>query len=205
MNPLDTLLIRELFRMSPYLMSTISVVLFFFLHDTELLFFAIGVYGCEISNHVLKHFIRSIAPSTEWFNGYIERPTGAVDCSCIIDTAATTASTPLGMPSGHCQASGFMVGYMWARVRWHQKQRPSTSNDLFHLLLTIIGGTLVLTMMAISRIGQESWLFNIPLPLPRIIVADINGCHTVSQTIVGTVVGLIMGMFWHHMFVVDQK
>ena len=175
MNPLDTLLIRELFRMSPYLMSTISVVLFFFLHDTELLFFATGSYGCGIFNYMLKKFLRAILPSTSWINGHIERPTGAIDCSCVIDTTATTASTPLGMPSGHCQTCGFLVGYMWARTQWRQKQRPPMPNDTMYNALTVIGGATFLAIMAISRLGQDSWLFNGPLPLPSVALMDFLG------------------------------
>lgn len=205
MNPLDTSLIRELFRMSPYLMSTISVVLFFFLHDTELLFFAIGAYSCGIVNYMLKQFLRAILPSTEWINGHIERPTGAVDCSCIIDTTATAASTPLGMPSGHCQSCGFLVGYLWSRMQWRQQQRPPMPNDTMYTILTVLGGATFLTIMAISRLGQFSWLFNGPLPLPRAIVADKNGCHTVSQTVIGSIVGLALGMFWQYMFVIDRQ
>ena len=224
MNPLDVSLIRELFRITPYLFSTVAVVLFFFIHDTELLFFSIGSFCSGGFNGVLKHFIRSIVPSSPWLNSIINRPPGAVDCSCIIDTNARAASTPLGMPSGHCQSMGFFVGYMWSRVRYQaslydsdastastaganldpsNSPQFSPTHTLAHPTLTAVGGIILMAVMAISRLGKDSWLF-VGNYLPRGIVADSNGCHTLSQTVLGTLLGLVLGSFWHYMFVVDR-
>ena len=221
MNPLDISLLRELFRITPYLFSVIAVVLFFFFHDTELLFFSIGSFCNGAFNGVLKHFIRAIFPSVSWINAIIERPPGAINCSCIIDPTAKAASTPLGMPSGHCQSMGFFVGYLWSRF-YHMSQKVDPANasadastnantsasmdsqpSLTYTLLIGVFGIVLMFIMAISRLGKDSWLFAVKY-LPRDIVADSNGCHTLSQTIVGTLVGLALGGFWHYMDIIDR-
>jgi len=98
--------------------------------------------------------------------GRFKRPIGAINTGCfyISDTNYTTTS---GMPSGHCMLISFTCIYIYYFISEYYTFSKNQKFCLFILML------LITIYMAYTRI--------------------LMNCHTIQQTIIGTVLGIILG------------
>ena len=164
---------NELLRMSPCIYFIISIILGLILQNSNLLFFAIGLFINEKLNTILKTFFFSFKS----LRHITSRPIGAIQCSCLYNAKATIPSTYMGMPSGHCQAGGFVLGFWWNHIK--------SSNDNIILQNGKLWAVLLFLCLIVSRLENN------------ILSADMNGCHTILQTFVGSIVGLFLGYLWN--------
>lgn len=165
MNTIE--MFKEFFRFAPCLYASISLILWSITQKIDFLFFFFLSIGNNIFNHLLKKFLYQFT-SIRYIT---ERPLKATHCQCVYNEFDTQASTPMGMPSGHCQSAGFTIGYWWDNIP--NKGKPWA---LFILFLTVV-----------SRLENHA------VPVFSYLAADPHGCHTWSQTITGSVIGLLLG------------
>lgn len=173
--------IIELCRMAPIMIIFIPFVIAGLSQDTTWFLLGLG----SIMNFICIGVLKLICGSLLKDYSFIYRPEGAIQCSDFINCGATKPSTTIGMPSGHSQSIGFLVGYMVYRNLYLNKENLSiiqringNKGSLF------ICGLLLFTVMY-SRLGNN------------ILSADIAGCHTFLQTVIGATLGLIIGFNYH--------
>jgi len=98
-----------------------------------------------------------------------KRPGGAKDCRNYVTCNEKTDS--YGMPSGHAQTMGLTLSF-WLLYIWNNKQIKSK--------VVRILGSLFIVATCVSVIYS------------RILL----GCHSVFQTITGTIIGLLLGILF---------
>ena len=128
-------------------------------------------------NYVLKHDISK--PIFSLFQDYIpllgrgSRPDGAVDCGYFTNCPNQKAKS-FGFPSGHSQFAGINAGFLIREIISKKSKNKSFSglgrSDKISVLLIFM----TIPIMMYSRIY-------------------IEGCHTVEQTIFGSIIGYFIG------------
>ena len=125
-------------------------------------------------NHTLKNIIAK--PIFYYFNDYIPilgqgtRPFGAVNCTYFNPCPSINAASTFGFPSGHCQFAGMYSGFMISDIINKHKYTNYSIQDIISILIYI----LYVLVMIYSRV----WIY---------------GCHTLSQSICGSCIGLLVG------------
>jgi membrane-associated phospholipid phosphatase len=153
-----------------YIIST----LFFF--NKKFLFLASSIIINSYINYFLKHSIS--VPIFSKFNDIIpifgqgSRPIGAVDCG-YFDNCPGKVAKSFGFPSGHSQFAGLQVGFYIRDIIIKSKDKnllKLKNEEKFKIIFLFL---LMFTMMY-TRIYIEK-------------------CHTIEQTIFGSIIGLILG------------
>lgn len=103
-----------------------------------------------------------------------DRPPGAKNCDAIPTCDKHQADKGQGMPSGHSQTLGFLVGSL---SLWLLKYGSKNTKFLSVLIL-------------------------VALKLAVMIARVYSGCHTVSQVTVGSVIGLTLGCAWFYLVLI---
>lgn len=127
----------------------------FFTNDFIYVYFLITYILNNIVNHIIKTILK------------IPRPKGAKNCSSVI-TKNDILSKTYGMPSGHSQIIGFIIGF-WIFYIIDKYNQYSLKNKIGFLIILLL-----LIYICISRI--------------------LIGCHTINQVIVGYIIGLLFGI-----------
>ena len=110
--------------------------------------------------------------------GRFKRPEGASNCG-VFYIDKDNISTTSGMPSGHCILTAFTCIYLYHYITNKYDMNYNNSVLLFILLMIIV------IYMAYTRI-----LFN---------------CHTFEQTIIGTLMGIILGHYYYKSYDIYSK
>jgi len=172
-------IINELFRALPLLSSLIFGIIYFITNDIYMLYIFIGTYITSITTHLCKNLIFKyieIFLSYNNFNtiksilGSFERPINAKNCGNFYINE-TNYSTSKGMPSGHCILAGYISIYMYYYIINKYKIDKKKHN---YILLLCVSFTFY-TMY--TRV--------------------LFGCHTLEQTIIGGIIGMILGHYYY--------
>ena len=125
-------------------------------------------------NYTLKNtFAR---PIFYYFNDYIpilgqgSRPFGAMNCTYFNPCPNINAASTFGFPSGHCQFAGMYSGFMISDIINKHKYNKYSIQNIISILLY----TFYILVMIYSRV----WFYE---------------CHTLSQSICGSFIGLLVG------------
>ena len=110
--------------------------------------------------------------------GRFKRPEGATNCGVIYISENNYSSTS-GMPSGHCILTAFTSIYLYHYITNKYNMNYNNSVILFILLM------ITTIYMAYTRI-----LFN---------------CHTFQQTVIGTLMGIILGHYYYKSYKIYSK
>ena len=110
--------------------------------------------------------------------GRFKRPEGAANCG-VFYIDKDNISTTSGMPSGHCILTAFTCIYLYHYITNKYDMNYNNSVLLFILLMIIV------IYMAYTRV-----LFN---------------CHTLEQTIIGTLMGIILGHYYYKSYDIYSK
>ena len=102
------------------------------------------------------------------------RPKGARNCGSYI-TCSNKLSKSYGMPSGHSQSMGVILGF-WLCYMWYDELMKDDTKHNQHSKKYI--GSLLLLMICI-------WV-----PYSRVLL----GCHSVAQVITGFIIGVSIGI-----------
>jgi len=103
------------------------------------------------------------------------RPKGAKNCSGYVTFNKTSKS--FGMPSGHSESIGLFTSF-WLLYLWDKYKEENNIS-----ILNIIAIFLIL-------------LISLYVPYSRILI----GCHSVSQVIVGYIIGIILGTISYKLY-----
>ena len=173
--------IIELCRISPMMIIFIPFIIGGLSQDTIWLLMGVGSiinFGC---NGIFKLISKSLLKNYS----FIYRPDGAIQCSDYLKCGATEPATRLGMPSGHSQAIGFVVGFIIYRKLYRNQSNKTLIERVKGNKSTVVTCILLLFIIMYSRLGNN--LFS----------ADIVGCHTPLQTVVGATLGFMIGFNYH--------
>ena len=102
------------------------------------------------------------------------RPKGAKNCSGYV--TFNKVSKSFGMPSGHAESMGLFTSF-WLLYLWDNYKEDNLS---------------ILNVIAIFFL----LLVGLYVPYSRILV----GCHTLSQVIVGYIIGIIIGFISYELY-----
>ena len=151
----------------------IDTILFF---KKKSLFLAFSIIINSYINNFLKHTIS--VPIFAKFNDIIpifgkgSRPIGAVDCG-YFDNCPGKLAKSFGFPSGHSQFAGLLVGFYIKDIIKKSKEKNVLKLKYKEKFKIMFLFSLMFTMMY-TRIYIEK-------------------CHTLEQTIFGSIIGLILG------------
>ena len=173
--------IIELCRMSPMLIIFIPLIVSGLFQEKIWFLFALGSIINVIINGILKLTSNKIFKN----HSFTYRPPNATQCSDFIICNANKPSTPIGMPSGHSQSIGFLVGFIIYRKLYKNQKNKSLITRIKENKLVVFACTILLFTIMYSRLQNN------------ILSADINGCHTLLQTIVGASIGIFLGFNYH--------
>ena len=174
-------IIIELCRISPMMIIFIPFIISGLTQNYTALILGVGSIFNFILNGVFK---KIVSISLKEFT-FIYRPNGAIQCSDYLKCGATEPSTMLGMPSGHSQAIGFLVGFIIYRKLYKNQDNKTLMKRINDNKITVITCILLLFVVMYSRLGNN------------ILSADKSGCHTPLQTIVGATIGFLIGFYYH--------
>jgi membrane-associated phospholipid phosphatase len=118
------------------------------------------------------HFINSLINPIIKYTVKQSRPRGAKNCASYV--TYFTKSHSYGMPSGHSQNMGLVFGF-WICYIWTNRHKSS--------ILKVIGALFII-------------ISSLYIPYSRVIV----GCHSVSQVIIGFIIGLIVGVYSYRLY-----
>ena len=134
------------------------------------------IFSCDI-NYILKNYV--FRPLFGYFGDYIpilghgSRPPGAKDCGYFTYCPNKDAKS-FGFPSGHSQFAGVYNGFMITDIIKNNSSNGSFSGLKVQAKFSVIMHILYSLLMMFSRVY-------------------IQGCHTIEQTIFGTLIGLFIG------------
>jgi membrane-associated phospholipid phosphatase len=135
-------------------------------------------------NYIFKHDISK--PIFEMFGNYIPilgrgpRPEGASDCGYFSNCPKVEAKS-FGFPSGHSQFAGIHAGFLIRDII----KRKSTNN----------------TFSGLNKSDKLSVLFLLlTIPVMMYSRVYVEGCHTIEQTIFGSIIGYSMGYFSYDIY-----
>jgi membrane-associated phospholipid phosphatase len=183
-------LLNKFFRNIPFNSPIIIFILYYFTKKIELFNLFIGTLIINFisvplfkqifsilldlySNYIIKDSTNNELP----FIGLITRPSGAKNCGCFyIDE--NNYSTSSGMPSGHSMLIGFICIYIYYFIKNSYKNNINLnySNHIILILVLI----LITSYMMYTRV--------------------MLGCHTIEQTIMGVLIGGILGYYYYKYF-----
>ena len=171
----------EILRMTPMLVLFIPLIISIVFQEKIWFLFFIGYVLNIISNGYFKDF------SKKYLSNYPStfRPKNAIQCGDFIRCGATKSYTNIGMPSGHSQSIGFLVGFILYRKLYKNNKNKNILEIIKKNKLVFIANIVLLCTVMYSRLGNN------------ILSADINGCHTLLQTIIGALIGLFFGFQYH--------
>eukprot|EP00514_Thraustochytrium_sp_LLF1b_P002026 CAMPEP_0184514064 /NCGR_PEP_ID=MMETSP0198_2-20121128/3763_2 /TAXON_ID=1112570 /ORGANISM="Thraustochytrium sp., Strain LLF1b" /LENGTH=173 /DNA_ID=CAMNT_0026904227 /DNA_START=241 /DNA_END=762 /DNA_ORIENTATION=- len=141
--------------------------------------FVVGMVGNEVLNHKIKALVKKIAgPTGTW----ARRPKGAMDTG-IYPHHYPTLSTTQGMPSGHCQTSGFIATVF-----------------ISHILQDTVSGR-----SPVAKLCSSAFVFAIAVAMclsrtrygGRLCVhvnGEIKPPHTPLQAVAGACIGVLCGL-----------
>ena len=170
-------IINELFRALPLLSFIIFGIIYFITKDLNIYNIFIGTLLVNVIIYILKNFIfKYIEFFLSYYNfnniksilGTFDRPFGAKNCSNFYENE-TNFSYTKGMPSGHCILAGYISIYMYHYIL--NKYKIDKTKHNYILILCI--------------------LFTFYTMHTRILF----GCHTLEQTIIGAIIGIILGHY----------
>ena len=135
-------------------------------------------------NYIFKHDISK--PLFEMFGNYIPilgkgpRPEGAYDCGYFSNCPKVKAKS-FGFPSGHSQFAGIHAGFLIKDII----RRKSTDN----------------TFSGLKRSDKLSVVFLLmTIPIMMYSRVYVECCHTIEQTIFGSLIGYTMGYFSYDIY-----
>lgn len=172
-------IINELFRALPILSSIIFGIIYFITKDIYMFYIFIGTFVSGIITDFFKNFVfKYIENLLSYYNfntiksilGTFERPYGAKNCGNFYINE-TNFSTTRGMPSGHCILAGYISIYMYNYIL--NKYKIDKTKKNYVLLICV--------------------LFTFYTMHTRILF----GCHTLEQTILGSMIGIIVGHYYY--------
>ena len=172
-------IINELFRALPLLSSVIFGLIYFITKDIYIFYIFIGTLLTSIITNISKNIIfKYIEVFLSYYNfntiksilGTFERPLGAKNCGNFYINE-TNFSTTKGMPSGHSILAGYISIYMYYYII--NKYKIDKKKHNYVLLLCIS--------------------FTFYIMYTRILF----GCHTIEQTIIGGIIGIIVGHYYY--------
>ena len=178
--------IIELCRMTPMMIIFIPFIIGGLSQDTIWLLLGVGSIINFACNGIFKLITKSLLNNYS----FIFRPDGAIQCSDYLKCDATEPATRLGMPSGHSQAIGFLVGFIIYRKLYRNQENKTLMERIKDNKSTVFTCVLLLFTIMYSRLGNN------------FLSADTTGCHTPLQTIVGATLGFIIGFNYH--IVIDK-
>ena len=152
-------------------------------------FMAIMIVVSAQINYFFKHNLAT--PLFSFFKDYIpifgqgSRPIGASDCGYFSNCPPKEAKS-FGFPSGHSQFMGIHSGFLIKDIIINKskdgKFKNLQSKDKFSILFLLI----LVVLMMYSRVYMEK-------------------CHTLEQTIFGSLIGLFLGYKSHDLFTFLNK
>jgi len=166
-------------RVSPLLITATAILGYFLTYEKTFLLLLIGFTGNTAINYILKHYIVKPIMGDKKYPviGTGSRPTGAKNCG-LFNKSSITAVKSYGMPSGHSQMAGFFTSYSISKLADDRVGIP-----LFITISGILGASLVFIMY--SRVYSK--------------------CHTIQQTLAGSILGIILGnLFFHNKYVLEK-
>lgn len=139
-----------------------------------------SLFAATVLNEPIALYYFCMAIFSEFFNYFLKRiirqsrPKGAKNCSGYV--TFNTVSKSFGMPSGHSESMGLFTTFWLLYLYDMYKKKGLSSLNIVGLVFILITGIYV--------------------PYSRIVV----GCHSVSQVIIGYIVGIILGVISYKIY-----
>ena len=171
--------LNTFFRSIPITLPIITFIIYIFLKDIYIFYFCLGMIISQISIPYIKYICKFFGYYLIKYNnnnielpiiGRISRPTGANNCGCFYKNPDNLA-TSSGMPSGHSILAGFTSIFLYYYLINKYKIDKRYYTVIFILCLSFTLYTMY------TRV-----LFN---------------CHTIQQTVIGAIIGMIYGYYWY--------
>ena len=172
--------LNTIFRSIPFTLPILIIIQYYFYKNMYIFYLFCGTiiinFLCvplskklciPLGNYLSNIFNTEDLP----FIGRFTRPIGATNTGCfyINDTNYTTTS---GMPSGHCILTTFICIYLY----YYIINKYNISKKKYkYILLSIL--LFITIYMAYTRV--------------------LMNCHTVQQTIIGSIIGFIFGYYYY--------
>lgn len=166
---------KNFFRNSVISIPIINFIIAMTLLDTYLVALSIGLCLSGLLNIIIKYTI--YISISKQNRKYFLRPNNAKGCDACC--SENLAHDKIGFPSGHTQMIWFFVVYLF--LYSYQKY----NNDSFYFSPILI---ILAISISISRLG---WLG--------------NECHTITQVIIGGLIGSISSYYYFYIIKIVQK
>ena len=180
----NTDLLFNFVRSSELVMVFIHLVNALIYKSQTSLFLSLIIILSSYVNYIFKHDISK--PIFEMFGNYIPilgrgpRPEGATDCGYFSNCPKVEAKS-FGFPSGHSQFAGIHAGFLIRDII----KRKSKNN----------------TFSGLNKSDKLSVLFLLlTIPVMMYSRVYVEGCHTIEQTIFGSLIGYSMGYFSYDIY-----
>lgn len=173
--------LNELFRTIPITIPIFTSICYLIKRDNFILLFTIAFLSLSlVFTHILKFLFTYFKFIFDYFNaksilGNFSRPEGAKNCGNYY-VSETNYSTTSGMPSGHSLLAGFFSVFMYYYLIEKYKIEKKNHDTLFLICICFTFYTMY------TRVHF--------------------GCHTIQQTIIGTLFGMILGKYY---FLLSKK
>jgi membrane-associated phospholipid phosphatase len=158
------------------------------------------IVSCNI-NFVLKNFIArplfSCLGDNILFLGQGTRPEGAVNCS-YFDTCPNKIPSSFGFPSGHSQFAGAYSGFIISNI--FSKLNRENSSESYNIVSIFESFKCLSLNSKLSVILHFAYI--LIMMYSRVYIA---GCHTVLQTVYGSLIGFFIGTVSNKIYVKYRK
>ena len=185
-----TLLLPTLARTSPVTFAIMLLMNCIFCPSYNSFYLLVMYCIINMSNFVAKNLIfkplyKIIGKDNIYLLGSGYRPKGATGCNFTIDGKA---STTFGMPSGHSQIAWFLATYIIYN-------NIENINTLINNNNQNVNNTIIM-----------EYIWNILSSIIILVIATyisysrvyIDGCHTIQQAIVGSILGIVCGIIVYY-------
>ena len=172
-------ILNELFRALPIISFFLSITLYLITKNLFILYIFIGIILCSIITYFLKNILFKFFKSfILYYNfnyikrilGPFERPPNAKNCDNFYINQ-TNFSYTSGMPSGHSILAGYLSVFIYYYLVNKYKIKQENQKYIFMFSILFVFYTMY------TRILFE--------------------CHTLQQTIIGSIIGVILGHYYY--------
>ena len=173
-------LLNNFFKSTPCTIPIILFIIYFFNKSMYIFYLILGWFFMDyiviglLKNIIFKNLGNYLSNIYEKIDfpiiGRFKRPEGAANCGCFY-VNETNYSYTQGMPSGHSTLSAFVAVFMYNYIINQYNIKPKYRPIIFIITLSFI----LYTMYS------------------RVIV----NCHTIQQTIIGSLIGGIFGYYYY--------
>tara|TARA_Y100000385_G_scaffold279066_2_gene328241 strand:+ start:8691 stop:9233 length:543 start_codon:yes stop_codon:yes gene_type:complete len=170
-------MLNDILRCLPFMIIIFEFINGISENHRESLLLSVGILLNNNSNQILKELIKNIFGN----NLITSRPLGATNCKDFPDCSGILAKS-MGMPSGHTQAIAFWAGFKLRKIFRNENDWKNRKLSIFGILfISIITG---LGRLSGDYVGNLSTYYE-------------SGCHTPLQVIIGYLIGILLGWYYH--------